>query len=379
MRIQETSFVIIFLLLMTSCNHHFIENSQFGKEKAFRVEGRISGADSGWLYLGTYDTSGRGPISFFDSTKIINSIFQFKGKLTSPMPCKIKMKDLVTGYPFTHFFILDTGLTMVHLYKDSMGNSTITGAKSQEIFTAFNKRLYDSEISFQKDIPLYHKGIINSDSFNKLEEAFYDNKTELFLQQVKANPSSIISAFIVKNNLNYDIDIPALKEIYNSFANKDNYYARSLLDYLKVLIAKSKLVIGVKAPKFIITDINNRKLTNKTFKGKYLLIDFWASWCAPCREENPFLVAAYKKFSSQGLKIISISGDVNRDDWEYAIGKDGLTWIQVCDFEGPKSKIARDFGISSIPANFLINKKGKIIAKNLRGKDIEKELLKIFK
>ena len=220
-------------LIMMPCNRHITGKSKFKPENTYNIEGKINGMDSGWLYLGMYDTSRKAPLVFFDSTKIIGSNFQFKGKFTDPTPCKIMVKNLKFLWPATHYFILDTGLTKVQLFKGSMGNSVITGPKSQEQFMAFNKKIYDLEISFDKNFSLQRKGIISADSLNTLEEAFYHKKSDLLLQQVKANPGSIISAFIVKNNLNYEIGIPILEKIYNSLTNKDNYYARSILNYLK--------------------------------------------------------------------------------------------------------------------------------------------------
>lgn len=367
-------FLVFAFLVMMACNHHIAGNSGHAKENTYHLEGKINGMDSGWLYLGMYDTSRKAPLVFFDSARISDSNFHFTGKFINSAPCKIMVKNLKYLWPYTHYFILDTGLTKVQLFRDSMANSVITGPKSQERFTDFNNQLYDIEVSFQKNFSLRDKGIISADSLNTLEEDFYHKKSKLLLQQVKANPGSIISAFIVKNNLNYVIDIPTLEEIYNSLSNKDNYYARSLL---KLLNAKKRTGIGVQAPDFTITDSKNQEYTNKTFKGKYLLIDFWASWCVGCREESPYLVKAYKKFAGKDFEIISVSSDLNKKNWEDAIKKDKLSWIQVCSLKKPDSnRIARDFGIVLIPANFLIDKEGKIVAKDLMGKDLEKELQK---
>lgn len=368
-------FLAFSFLFMMSCNRHIAGKSKLKQENTYNIEGKISGMDSGWLYLGMYDTSRKSPLVFFDSTKIIDSNFQFRGNFTDPAPCKIMVKNLKFLWPATHYFILDTGITRVQLFKDSMANSVITGSYSQEQFMAFNKKLYDLEISFDKNFSLQRTGIISADSLNKLEKEFYNKKSELLLQQVKTNPGSIISAFIAKNNLNYVIDIPILEEIYNSLTNKDNYYARSILNYSKLLVARTKTGIGFQAPYFDITDSKNREITNETFKGEYLLIDFWASWCAGCREENPYLVKAYKKFAGKGFEMISVSSDMNKENWEDAIKKDTLSWIQACDLKSPdNNKIFRDFGVTLIPTNFLIDKEGRIVAKDLMDENLEKEL-----
>ena len=219
-----------------------------------------------------------------------------------------------------------------------MQNSIITGPKSQEQFMDFNKKLNDLIIQYGNRFSLRKKGIISTDSLNKMEEEFYRKKHELLLQEVKTNPGPIISAFIVKNNLDDAMDIPTLEKIYNSLTSKDNYYASSLL---KLLIGKKNSEIGTHAPYFNIIDSKSQKLTNETFKGRYLLIDFWASWCGPCRKETPYLVRAYKKFARKGLEIISISLDTNKEKWKDAIKKDKMPWIQVFDLKGPDSKLIR--------------------------------------
>ena len=369
-------FFSAFLIISCSSNRHIRVNAK--STNTYFIQGKIENIDSGIVFLGTYDTTRRGPLIILDSARISGSYFHFKGLLSAPLICKLKI-NLQYRWPYSHYFVLDTGTTNVKLFKDSMASSIIIANKSTEQYNAFNKKLHDLALSFGNYYSLRDKGIISADSLNKLKKAFYDKKSELLFQQVKANPGSIVSAFIVKNNLNYDIDIPTLEKIYNVLTDKNNYYAKSVLNYLNLLIAQTKTGIGSQAPYFSISDNKKREITNETFKGKYLLIDFWASWCAPCREENPYLLNAYKKFAGRGLEMMSVSVDVDKQSWEDAIKKDKLSWIQACDLKSLDSnKIARDFGITLIPANFLIDKEGKIVAKDLMGKDIEKELQRFF-
>lgn len=364
-------FMLSSFFIAISCNNHKDGDLKDKKENTYILKGKIEDRDSGWLYLGMNDTSKKKPLIIFDSAQILLSNFEFKGKFINSVPCKIMVKNLEFGWPYTYYTILDTGLTNVQLFKDSMANSIIVGPKSQEQLNGFNKKMRGLEISFQKNYPLYKKGYITADSLNALEGIFYRKKYGLILQYVKEMPGSIVSAFIAWKNLSDEIDISTLEDIYNSISNKDNYYARIML---KTLVAKKQSGIGIQAPYFKIIDNKNRVLTNDTFKGKYLLLDFWASWCVPCREESPYLVKAYKKFGYKGLEMISISSDINKRNWENAVKMDKLEWIQVCDLKGPDSKIVQDFGVLGIPTNYLIDKEGRIVAKNLRGKDMEKEL-----
>jgi len=367
----------VFLLISCSGSKNGTFNAK--STSTYIIQGKIENLDSGMVILMTYDTTRKTPFISLDSAPILRSYFQFKGSLSSPLICKLKINEKYV-WPYSHYFVLDTGTTIVKLFKDSMANSVIIGHKSTEQYNAFNKNLHNLAMSLDSNFSLRDKGIISADSLNKLEKVFYDKKSELLLQQVQSNPGSIVSAFLVRNNLNYDIDISTLKKIYYLLTDKNNYFARSILNYLNALIAKSKTEIGSDAPHFKISDYKNREITNETFKGKYVLIDFWASWCEPCRKENPFLVNAYERFADKGLQMLSVSVDEDRQSWERAINRDNLSWIQACDLKSLDSnKIAQDFGVTHIPSNFLIDKRGKIIGKDLMGKDIEEQLSRFLK
>jgi peroxiredoxin len=148
---------------------------------------------------------------------------------------------------------------------------------------------------------------------------------------------------------------------------------------LAIIIDKAKLTaIGKTAPDFSLNDINNKPVNLSSFKGRYVLLDFWASWCGPCRRENPNIVKAYRQFHTKGFDIFGVSLDDNRADWLQAIKKDGLNWTQVSDLKGWKSGAASLYGIKGIPMNYLIDKNGIILAKGLRGKELENKLLEIL-
>lgn len=137
--------------------------------------------------------------------------------------------------------------------------------------------------------------------------------------------------------------------------------------------------IGMPAPDFVQKDQVGHDIALHDFKGKYVLIDFWASWCGPCRVENPALVQAYKKFKNKNFMILGVSLDDNSEKWMAAIKKEGLNWLQVSDLKGWRNAVALQFGVSSIPANFLVDPNGTIIAKDLRGEALEQQLKKILK
>ena len=142
---------------------------------------------------------------------------------------------------------------------------------------------------------------------------------------------------------------------------------------------ETTVAIGRPAPDFMRDDTTGRPVSLSSFRGKYVLLDFWASWCVPCRQENPAVVAAYKKFHGKGLEIIGVSLDKDEKAWKKAIRTDKLVWAQVFDLKDKDKAIAEVYGVTAIPQNFLIDPQGNIIARGLRGEELDKKLSEIYK
>ena len=161
---------------------------------------------------------------------------------------------------------------------------------------------------------------------------------------------------------------------------KNVLIALLLIFSVNVLVAQQSSTIkkGMAAPEISLPGINDTTITLSSLKGKVVLVDFWASWCLPCRKNNPELVKLYEKFKPQGFEILGVSIDQKKNDWLNAIQKDGLLWPQVVDQKGWNAKSTYDYGLNEIPTSFLLDKEGKVKAISLTGEALEKEIKKLL-
>lgn len=337
---------------------------------SYQINGHIEGLGDQKVYL-SRSYSGK---DLTDSVVAQNGVFSFKG--TSPGTL---IYGLRLGKQFMSIAVQPNEQIKVEGTLSKLNEVKVTGAKEQKVWKEWGKtwgvisgragQLYKALDSIGEK---GDRTAVNTE-FEKLSLRLIDS-VEHF---VKRHPSSAISPYIITDRF---VTYPNPEKAQSTYAlltavSKNSIYGKELGNALKI---GAKTGIGVK-PDFTLPDKDGKPIKLSALKGKVVLVDFWASWCGPCRKENPNLVKAYSKYHDKGFEILGISLDDKKDNWLKAIDADKLTWLHASDLKGWKSDLAQEYGIRSIPMNFLVDANGKIIAKDLRGEELEKKLSTVFK
>jgi thiol-disulfide isomerase/thioredoxin len=340
----------------------------------FSVNGTLEGDYSGKAYLYKRES---GEWIKLDSVQVENNAFRFEGNIDLPELYYISI-DAENRY--ASFFAEQSEIGFTANVSD-FGNPVVTGSLSQDEYNAFNVEVevYNDELGRIWTEIKAARDAGNAEAQAALDAEFDETDARLkafILDNAMKKNSSVVAAYAVLRNAYYydenDLE-PVVANFDPSIAS--SVYVEKLTERVNIL---KSVAVGQPAIDFTMNDPDGNPVQLSSLFGKYLLVDFWASWCGPCRQENPNVVAAYSNYNEKGFDILGVSFDESKDKWLEAVQVDSLTWHHVSDLKGWGNEAGKLYAVNSIPANILLDPQGKIIAKNLRGEDLRSKLAELL-
>ena len=355
----------------------FSVTTVFGQAGNCKVTGNIGGNPTGNVKMEAI-IFGK-PVAF--ESVLQNGAFEISVNQPSPTAYRISLTQKPEAGMATLF--CDNNQVKFQALEGNLEKAIVTGSNSHDEWKDYNTGItsFDSQLRAVQEYfeELAMKGEMGGkeDSLRFTYQSLSQGKENYIQSWILNHTGSYVSPFILAVQYGSSPRIEILKPLFEPLKSeiKDSYYGRVMGEVVTKLDALS---IGKTAPAFSQSDPDGKMINLESFRGKYVLLDFWASWCGPCRQENPNLVRTYQKFQDK-LSILGISLDQKKDPWLKAIKDDQLTWPQVSDLKFWNNAVAELYQVRSIPANYLLDKEGKIIAKNLRGPDLERALEQLLK
>ena len=374
---KKILLVLSLVIAVVACNQ---------KPEGYVIDGEIRGElENGTkVYLKKIGDDNK-PVDV-DTTAVTDGKFAFEG---------------IAGVPEAHFIfvgesqayiliVLENGEIELSAQKDSLALAKIEGAPQNDMLAAFMKKrqaMAQKSMDIQKDMEAANttRDEVAMTSLKEEMNDFQEEYKSFEMDFIKANPSALISVMLLDNAISRrSIESSEVQTVFDSFTPeiKETKVAKRIAEQLQAINTKAEkeksTAVGQKAPEFTAPGVNGEQLALNDMLGKITLVDFWAAWCKPCRNENPNVVAVYKKYHDKGLNIIGVSLDRSAEAWKKAIQDDGLTWNHVSHIKYFQDPIAQLYNVDAIPAAFLLDENGVIVAKNLRGSALEAKVAELL-
>ncbi|MES2568000.1 MAG: TlpA disulfide reductase family protein [Bacteroidota bacterium] len=379
--------IILFALAtiaLSSCN-----NSDSGNS-GFEIKGNLSNSKGEAIFLEKLSQTG---VTSVDSTTIDDK-GEFKMNHYSPSVGFYRLR--ISNSNFAMMVLDSAQKVFVTADARDLGNTfKAEGSPDTQLFLEYNKlaqgqkvRTDSLENIFRTAMVVMKLDSLRADSLSKELQKPYEvmvaQYSDILAKKIKENPSSFASIMAIQqlrpeNYLDvYKALDKGLSEKYPD--NKDIKSYHAMVQQTEMMVSRTQAIkVGAEAPELILPMPNDKDLALSSLRGKVVLIDFWASWCGPCRKEMPNVKRAYEKYKNKGFEILGVSLDKDRDAWLGAISKDGMTWPQVSDLKFWQSEACQIYAVQSIPYTVLVDKEGKIIATDLRGAQLDKKLSEVLK
>ncbi len=388
MKIKSIGFFLCAVVFIASCSDKKDKDVKEGSIE-YNVHGAFSNAADEYVYLEEMRDK---RWIIIDSAQLDAGAFEFTGYVEEIDIYRLRLSDNT----FIPLLLNADNISFTADAKNVFETIVIKGSKDNEVYANFNKTIivYNKEHSIlSKMLDSLQKEsastIFATNCMNQIKAAEANMKA--FVQEsITANTGSPI-VFSMLSYADWENGFDFIEQATTAIKQKQPTYkytaalvtnVQQYKTYQEQQAAKAKgnpAAVGKEAPEFVLPDTKGKMVRLSSYRGKYVLVDFWASWCGPCRQESPNVVNAYNKYKGKNFDILSVSLDDKKDKWMDAIKKDGFTWTQVGDMMAWESSVVRLYQVEGIPATFLIDPKGIVVARDLRGKALEDKLDELLK